>query len=308
MARRLRHLHPDLRLVHVTFKCVDDAFLLFPDPRTVALLAVILSEALERYGVNLHAICVVSNHAHLVLGIEGARLDLFMQFLLSQVARQMNERLGRSGAFFKGRYRHEPILSDGAFFAKLQYVHAQPVRHDLTARADQWPGLSSYTAMVSGAAAIEVRHFDDNAWRAAGAKPAERGAFTTEVSVPTTKPPQWTGLSAREEEAARRALRANMSDYEAEMAADRRARGHHLPAPSSYTKQDPRKRPKGRAPFKPQPWAHGTAEQVDAYRAAYSETLAAYKVASAQYRSTGHMCPFPRGTYPPRIPVPFEVT
>ncbi len=70
MARRLRHLHPDLPFVHVTFKCVDDAFLLFPDRRNVAVLATVLSEALERYRVKLHAICVVSNHGHLVLGIE----------------------------------------------------------------------------------------------------------------------------------------------------------------------------------------------------------------------------------------------
>ena len=59
---------------------------------------------------------------------------------------------------------------------------------------------------------------------------------------------------------------------------------------------------------KPQPWAHGTDAQVEAYRAAYDRVMVAYDIASAQYRKTGVMCAFPAGTFPRRIPLPMEVT
>jgi len=36
--------------------------------------------------------------------------------------------------------------------------------------------------------------------------------------------------------------------------------------------------------------------------------MVAYDLASAEYRKTGELGPFPAGTFPPRIPLPMEVT
>ncbi|MFO0713962.1 MAG: hypothetical protein U0353_29165 [Sandaracinus sp.] len=58
---------------------------------------------------------------------------------------------------------------------------------------------------------------------------------------------------------------------------------------------------------KPQPWAHGSDEQVRAYEKAYAEVMVAYELASTRYPETGVLCPFLAGTFPPRIPVPREV-
>ncbi len=310
MARR-RHLPPDIDLVHVSTKCVGDMFLMRPDARTVYVIAVALAKASELYGVRLHAFCFLSNHLHLLLGIAGCRLDSFMQYFKSQVALELNVHRERDGAFFKRRYRCEPILSNDAAVGIEQYVHQQAVKHELVERAVEWPGLSSFSAIVDGEDAVEVTWFDEDAWRDARARRDERADFTHTASVPLTPLPHRLGLSHLEMGAQRRALAANMKDYEADIAAKRRADGsRRLPKPSKYTTQDPngvspgkRKRVK-----KPQPWAHGTDAQVEAYREAYDRVMVAYDLASAEYRKSGVLCAFPAGTFPPRIPLPMEVT
>ncbi len=310
MARR-RYLPPDLELAHVSFKCVGDAFLMRPDPYTNFVIACALADGIERYGVRLYAFCFLSNHSHLLVGILGCRLDSFMQYVKSRIALALNEHRGRDGAFFKRRYRVEPILSDDAAVGVEQYVHQQPVKHGLVERSVEWPGLSSFEAIVAGKPSVDVEWFDEQAWREAGACRGEHADFVQRVSVPLTPLPHRQGLSALELRAQRRALVMNMQDFESSAARKRRDDGNHrrLPKPSSYATQDPNGMPArtGKKPRTPQPWAHGTDEQVAAYREAYELVMNAYDIASARYRKTGQLCPFPAGTFPPRIPIPLEV-
>jgi REP element-mobilizing transposase RayT len=130
MARR-RHFAPNQDLVHVSFKCVGDAFLMRPDAYASFVVASALEQAAEKYGVRIHALCFLSNHAHLLLGIQGCRLDSFMQYLKSVIALALNVHHERDGAFFKRRYRAEPILSNDAAVGIEQYVHQQAVKHEL---------------------------------------------------------------------------------------------------------------------------------------------------------------------------------
>ncbi len=299
MARR-RYLPPDVDLVHVSFKCVGDAFLMRPDARSVYLVAIALAEALEKYGVRLHAVVILSNHGHLLLGVARCRLDSFMQYLKSRVALHLNVERVRDGAFFKRRYRAEPILSDDAAIAIMQYVHQQPVKHELTERATEWPGLSSFASVIDGKPTLDVAWLDEIAWREAGARRREIAHFTHSVSIPLTPLPCLQGLSELKAVATRRALAANMRDFESETAAKRRGDGsRRLPKPSSYTTQDPNGVPAGkrRKAKTPQPWAHGSEEQVREYRHAYSVVMGAYELASARYRETGILGPFPEGTF-----------
>jgi REP element-mobilizing transposase RayT len=309
MARR-RHYAPEQDLVHVSFKCVGDAFLMRPDAYTRFVIASALASAAEKYGVRIHAFGILSNHGHLELGIRGCRLDSFMQYFKSRTAMELNVHRGRDGAFFKQRYRCEPILSDEAAVGIEQYVHAQAVRHELVERALEWPGLSSYAAVIEGRSSVEVSWLDDEAWRAAGGKRSERQSYVRVASVPLTPLPHRAGLSERALSAERRALAASMKEVEQEVARRRRSEGaRRLPKASRYTSEDPNGLPSRERETKktPQPFAHGSEEQVRAYRAAYAEVMVAYERASARYRARGVLCPFPAGTYPPRIPTAREV-
>jgi REP element-mobilizing transposase RayT len=310
MARRRRYLPPGQDLIHVSFKCVGDAFLMRPDAYTSFVIACALEEAATKYGVRIHAFCFLSTHAHLLLGVRGCRLDLFMQLLKSRIARTLNVHRERDGAFFKGRYRDEAILSVEAAVGIEQYVHQQSVHHGLVERAIEWPGLCSYGAIVEGRSSVEAHWFDEASWREAGARREERGEFTRTASVPLSVLPHRAEMSERELRAQRQALAQRMKDVERDVALERRARGaKRLPEPSKHTTEDPNRLAR-RTPDEeksPQPWAHGTDDEVQAFRDAYDRVMEAYELASARYRETGALCPFPAGTFPPRIPVPMEV-
>ncbi len=310
MARR-RYLHPDQDLVHVSFKCVGDAFLMRPDAYTNYVIAHELALAAKTYGVRIHAFCFLSNHGHLELGVRGCRLDSFMQLFKSRTALTLNVHRDRDGAYYKRRYRFEPILSNDAAVGVEQYVHQQAVKHELVERVTEWPGLCSYAAVIEGRSSVEASWFDEARWREDGAVRKDRDLYVHTASVPLTPLPHRVGLSERELTAQRRALARTMQEVEGTVARKRRDDGsRRLPKPSKYTTQDPEGVPPGRREKSgsSQPYAHGTTAQVDAYEEAYGLVMEAYDVASARYRETGVLCPFPAGTFPPRIPVPRDVT
>jgi REP element-mobilizing transposase RayT len=296
--RRLRYYPPDVSTYHVTSKCVDDQFLWRPSRRTTFLIASVLAATLEKYDIGLYAAVVMANHFHLVVRAESTELSAAMQFFKSQVALALNPILRRQGAMSKERFKHQPVLDDASFMQLVHYVHANPVRAHCVERAQEWPGLSSYSAVVEGRDAMEVAYFDEDAWREAG-KPKSLAEFTETVRVPLETMPQWEGLSALELRAARRALRSSMDATEREMELVRQKSRTRVRSVASLINADPRTRPRGARPRTQQPWAFGAREAVWALRDAYRNMVAFYVEASARFRETGVLGEFPEGTFPP---------
>lgn len=303
---RVRFFHPDHNLVHVSFKCVDDQFLLMPSQQSKFLVASVLHTTMTKYAFELFAICVMGNHVHMVLRFQNCELAKIMQFFKSRLAMQFNSVLRRSGAFWKCRYRAQPILDEASFFAVMHYVHANPVHAHLVEQARDWPGLSSYSAVADGESVVEVACLNEEAWTKAG-RPRAIHRFFDRVALSISQPPQWTELHPRDSRAAREAFVCMMRDAECNARRDRLATRMRVPTLAALSKGDPRARPRAQAPAKPQPWAFGTTELVAAFRNAYRITMEAYKRASARFRASGILCPFPNGTFPPRIPLPMEV-
>jgi hypothetical protein len=167
------------------------------------------------------------------------------------------------------------VLDDASFMQLVHYVHANPVRAHCVERAQEWPGLSSYSAVVEGRDAIEVAYFDEDAWREAG-RPKSLAEFTETVRVPLTTMPQWEGLSALELRAARSALQSSMDATEREMELARQKSRTRVPSVARLMNVDPRTRPNGARPRTQQPWAFGAREAVWALRDAYRNMVAFY--------------------------------
>ena len=221
------------------------------------------------------------------------------------LAERINALRDRDGHFVKGRPKITAILDEDHLAERMAYTHTQAVHHHLVERVEEWPGLSSFRAVCEGKESVLVHHLDEAAWREAGAKQSELADHTTTVAIPIAMPASWAAMSPRALREARRAHEEHVRARERAAALERRAAGRHrrLPKPSHHTKIDPFSRPTdaARAEAKakgPKPWAHGTAEAVEAYCAAYDAMLAAYRVASARFRATGKLCAFPAGTPP----------
>jgi REP element-mobilizing transposase RayT len=116
----------------------------------------VLAVAAKRFGVRVHAFCVLSNHFHAVVTDPDARLPAFEQFLDSLVARALNASLGRWEAFWApSSYSAVTLLEPSDIVDKTAYVLANPVAAGLVRSGRDWPGLWSAPEQI-GADPIRI--------------------------------------------------------------------------------------------------------------------------------------------------------
>ena len=127
----------------VTRRCTQRQFLLRPSRFLNHALLFIIAHAAERADVQLHAVCVLSNHLHLIVTDPGQNLSKFMGWVDSIVARLLNARYGRWENLFTqpGSYNDVKLLDANAVLRKLVYVLTNPVEAGLVQSGARWPGL-----------------------------------------------------------------------------------------------------------------------------------------------------------------------
>ena len=96
----------------------------------------LLAEVHEMYGVEVLAYCLMGNHFHLVVRCPDGHLADSMQRLGSLYTRRLNDRLGRDGALFRGRYGSIVIDTTGYLLTAVRYVH----RNSLDIAGVEQPG------------------------------------------------------------------------------------------------------------------------------------------------------------------------
>lgn len=110
-----------------------------------------LGTAVRRYDCHVHAYVFMTNHVHfLMTPFHHGAMGRVMQMVGRLYVRYFNERHGRTGTLWEGRYRSTPVDTDRYFMACHRYIELNPVRAGLTNRpADyRW---SSHTANAFGA-------------------------------------------------------------------------------------------------------------------------------------------------------------
>jgi putative transposase len=128
----------------VTRRCFQRQLLLRPSPQTNQIFCYVLAVAARRFGVRVHAFCVLSNHFHLVVTDPGARLPAFEQYLDALVARAVNANLGRWESFWApASYSAVALPAPDDIVDKAAYTLANPVAAGLVRRGREWPGLWS---------------------------------------------------------------------------------------------------------------------------------------------------------------------
>jgi REP element-mobilizing transposase RayT len=135
----------------VTRRCLHRQFLLRPSEATSGTFLYVLALAAARFGVEVHAFCVLSNHYHLVVTDPDARLPAFAQYLDALVARAVNASHGRWETFWApSSFSAVALASPDDVVSKAAYVLANPVAGGLVRRASDWPGLWSAPEQIGG--------------------------------------------------------------------------------------------------------------------------------------------------------------
>jgi len=143
----------------VTRRCSERRYFLRPSKVTDEVVLYVLAVAAQRYGVLVHAFCVLSNHLHLVLTDLDGQLPAFMQYLDSLIARAVNTSLGRFEGFWAsdGSYSAVEPLASADVVAKAAYVLANPVAAGLVRRGSEWPGLWTSPEQLRRGARLAAR-------------------------------------------------------------------------------------------------------------------------------------------------------
>jgi putative transposase len=143
MARPLRILAADA-LYHVVARGNAKMAIYCDDIDRCRFLR-ILEIVVERYRLECHAYCLMSNHYHLVIRTLDPNLSSAIQYLNGVYAQSWNKRHTRVGHMFQGRFKAQLIEQEGYFLEACRYVVLNPVRAGLVERADEWL-WSSYNA------------------------------------------------------------------------------------------------------------------------------------------------------------------
>jgi putative transposase len=116
----------------------------FRTSERVAYLTHALLTLAEEYGWRLQAWAVFSNHYHFVAeSQQPASLKRLVQYLHSISAKHINlldEAAGRRVWF---EYWDTHLTYRNSFLSRLNYVHTNPVRHDLVPIPEQYPWCSA---------------------------------------------------------------------------------------------------------------------------------------------------------------------
>ena len=119
--------------------------LLFLGSENLNLLESKLLSLAQAYQWNLRAWAVFANHYHFVgrNQIESDNLSLFLKHLDADTARELNRREGRLGREVWFNFWDTKLTYERSYFARLNYVHQNPVKHGLVRVANQYPWCSA---------------------------------------------------------------------------------------------------------------------------------------------------------------------
>jgi putative transposase len=108
-----------------------------------------LGDVFDRFGVRTHAYCLMDNHFHLLWHCPEGRLSDAMQRLGSLYTRHVNDRLGRDGALFRGRFHSRPITDEAHLVAAVRYIHRNALDLDGVERVRdyRWSSHRAYLGL-----------------------------------------------------------------------------------------------------------------------------------------------------------------
>ncbi|HET6803203.1 MAG TPA: transposase [Casimicrobiaceae bacterium] len=146
MARRPRFSLVDLPL-HVVQRG-NDRHACFFQERDYHVYLKYLREGCGRYGVQVHAYVLMTNHVHLMLTplVVGA-VSRMMALLGARYVRYINRTTNRTGTLWEGRYHASLVECDSHLLATCRYIDLNPVRAGLAPRVTDYR-WSSYGALA----------------------------------------------------------------------------------------------------------------------------------------------------------------
>ncbi|MCS3902016.1 putative transposase [Methylohalomonas lacus] len=102
-----------------------------------------LGRGLRRYGVQLHAYVLMTNHVHLLLTPQDETgISRLMQYLGRQYVGYINKTYRRSVTLWEGRHKASLVQADNYLLTCMRYIELNPVTAGMVERPEQYPWTS----------------------------------------------------------------------------------------------------------------------------------------------------------------------
>ena len=117
--------------------------MIFADAQDFEAMLALLADNAQKFAVAVHAYVLMDNHFHLLATPATAEaLPLMMQAVGRSYVRYFNQRHGRTGTLWEGRYRSTLIETERYLLACMVYIDLNPVRAAMVAQPAAWPWSS----------------------------------------------------------------------------------------------------------------------------------------------------------------------
>ncbi|WP_101759571.1 transposase [Oceanicoccus sp. KOV_DT_Chl] len=146
----------------------------------------ILGEGLRRYGGQLHAYCLMTNHVHLIITpTEKDSISRIIQHTGRQYVQYINKTYQRSGTLWEGRHKGSLVDAEQYLLACYRYVELNPVVAGMVNTPDEYP-WSSYRCNAWGE--VDDLVIPHSIYQSVGLTEFERLQSYRELfSIPTTE-------------------------------------------------------------------------------------------------------------------------
>ncbi|WP_433937789.1 transposase [Sorangium cellulosum] len=275
----------------ITRRALRRHLLFRPDAAITQLLVYALAVSARRYSIEVHALCAMSSHLHLVVTDPNGVLPRFLQFFHRIVALGTKVLRKWEGPVWD----HEAtsvvrLLTRAAVAEKIAYVLANPVAAGLVRHAREWPGAKVDVG--------EIGRGELRATRPSAYFDPENPQWPEQVTLPLALPPTIDQDSA---EGFRGAVGAELARHEAQAHAEVHRQGLRFLGAERASKVSPYERATSFEALRDRnPTFAVGREQGGAWRIAATAVRAfrsSYRAALERWRAGIRSAVFPAGTW-----------
>jgi REP element-mobilizing transposase RayT len=202
----------------ITRRTLRRHMLLRPDAAITRLLVYLLAVSARRYDIEVHALCAMSTHLHLVVTDIHGYLPRFLQFFHRAVALCTKVLRKWEGPVWDPEATSEVrLLTRAAMVEKIAYTLANPVAAGLVWSAREWPGATVYVGDL-GRGVLRAQ-------RPSVYLDQKSPQWPEEATLPLSLPPT---IEPDDADAFRREVAAELERQEAQAHAEVRAQGRRF--------------------------------------------------------------------------------
>ena len=143
-------------IYHVMLRGIDRQQI-FEDGEDYFRFLDIVQECRELCCFQLYAYCLMGNHVHLLLKVQGESLQTVFKRIGGRYVYYYNVKYRRVGHLFQDRFKSEPVEDDTYFLTVLRYIHQNPVKAKLCSTVADYP-YSSYAEYLHDSDTVDT-HF-----------------------------------------------------------------------------------------------------------------------------------------------------